>query len=112
MPRPAVLRALTPPAPQDECPSPSWPGPAPAQLLGIIAAWLTGEPRLSRTRIWERLVDEHDAEFTCAYLNAYLNRHRARFNGTAAPETGPPPDPQPHPGQQPLPNEKARPGPQ
>lgn len=69
VPRRAVIQALTPPASQ-----PRWPYPALVHVRHHIDAWLTAEPGISSHKIWQRLIDEHDAEFGYGTVSTYVNK--------------------------------------
>ncbi len=83
-----VLQALTPPGSGDADTRPRWPAPVLAPLRPVIDIWLAEEPGLAAYKIWERLLDEHDAEISYLSLNAYVTRCRARLNGKPGPGTG------------------------
>ena len=87
--RRTVLKALTPPSSEEGSPHPPWPAPLLAPLRELIDTWLTDEPGLPGYQIWERLLDEHDAEISYQRINAYLTRRRARLDGTTSPRTTP-----------------------
>jgi hypothetical protein len=83
-----VLQALTPPGSGDRDHRPQWPAPVLAPLRPLIDTWLAEEPGLPAYQIWERLLDEHDAEISYLSVNAYVTRCRARSNGkTSTPTT-------------------------
>jgi hypothetical protein len=78
LPRRTVLAALTPPDWAHGAPFPKWQGPVLAPLRGLIDTWLTEEPALSARKIWERLLDEHNADISHVTVTAYVTRQRAR----------------------------------
>lgn len=55
----------------------------------LISTWLLTNPQLTATQIWQRLLDEHDADI--AYATVVHYRHtmtsRARFNDNGRPKT-------------------------
>jgi hypothetical protein len=72
VPRNAVIQALTPPDSRQA----RQPYPALAHARDHIDAWLTGEPGMSSYMIWQRLIDEHDAEVSYATVNTYITSRR------------------------------------
>jgi hypothetical protein len=88
VPHRTVLQALTPPGTSPGGPHPPWPAPVLAPLRPLIDAWLAEEPGLSACKIWERLLDEHDAELSYLPVSAYVRRRRARSDGKPAPPHG------------------------
>ena len=78
LPRRTVLAALTPPDWAHGAPFPKWQAPVLAPLRGLIDTWLTEEPALSARKIWERLLDEHNADISHVTVNTYVSRQRAR----------------------------------
>jgi hypothetical protein len=81
VPRRTVLQALTPPGAPPGTPHPPWPAPPLAPLRPLIDTWLAEKPSMPAHQIWERLLDEHDAEISYLSVNAYVTRHRAKLNG-------------------------------
>lgn len=75
-----VLQALTPPGSGEDAWT-QYPAPLLAPLRPPIDAWLAEEPGIPAHKIWERLLDEHDAEIGYLSVNAYVTRHRARLIG-------------------------------
>lgn len=70
------------------------PAPARRARVGIsarplISTWLLSNPQLTATQIWERLLDEHDADISYTTVLHYRRTmtSRARFNGSARPKT-------------------------
>jgi hypothetical protein len=108
--RRTVLQALTPPSSAEGNPHPPWPGPVLDPLRELIDTWLTEEPGLSGYKIWERLLDEHDAEISYERISTYLNRQRARLSDKTHPEPASPAVSQMHPRRRALPVKKARAG--
>lgn len=90
--RRAVLQALTPPGSGQDAPHPPWPAPVLAPLRPLIDAWLAQEPGIPAYKVWERLLDEHNAEISYITVNSYVTRHRAKLDGKNRP-----PAPQPTP---------------
>lgn len=87
--RRTVLQALTPPSSEEGSPHPPWPAPLLAPRRELIDTWLTDEPGLPGYQIWERLLDEHDAEISYQRINAYVTHRRARLDGKTSPRTTP-----------------------
>lgn len=63
---------------QQSGPHPKWPGPVLAPVRAIIDNWLTAEPGLTALAVWERLLDEHEAEIGYATVARYLARTRQK----------------------------------
>ena len=55
----------------------------------LISTWLLTNPQLTAMQIWERLLDEHDADISYATVLHYRRTmtSRARFNDNARPKT-------------------------
>lgn len=55
----------------------------------LISIWLLANPQLTAMQIWERLLDEHDADVSYATVLHYRRTmtSRARFNDNARPKT-------------------------
>ena len=84
-----VLQALTPPGSGDGNPRPPWPAPVLAPLRPLIDTWLAREPALPAYKIWERLLDGHDAEISYLSVNSHVTRRRARLDGRIKPSGRP-----------------------
>ena len=54
------------------------------RLHDPITAMLTSEPHLTIRQIWERLLDDHDAEISYARVRGYVIRLRSGIQGPVA----------------------------
>jgi hypothetical protein len=86
-----VLQALTPPGSRQGAPNPRWRMPVLAPVRPLIDTWLAEEPGLPAQKIWERLLDEHDAEISYLTVKTYVTRRRAKPDDTTRPWAGPDP---------------------
>lgn len=75
-PAPALKRTLNSLGRSRHKPPPRLPGTATVFLRGTIDTWTAAEPEISALKVWERLLDDHDADIAYPTVAAYLRRHR------------------------------------
>ncbi len=72
--RRTVRQALTTPDPPPRKRLPARGAPVLGPVRNLIDAMLTVEPQLAHWRIWERLLDEHDADVSYSTVRDYIVR--------------------------------------
>lgn len=84
-----VLQALTPPGSGDGNSQPQPPAPMLVPFHSLIDTWLAEDPGTAAQKIWERLLDEHDADVSYQGVLGYVRRCRARLTGKIRPGSRP-----------------------
>src|SRR6266702_1593019 len=74
--RRTVRQALTTPDPPPRKPLPPRHAPALEPVRDLIDAMLAAKPDLAPWRIWERLLDEHDADISYSTVRGHIVRRR------------------------------------
>ena len=85
----AGVRITRPQTDRQHRPAPARRARAGISARPLISTWLLTNPQLTATQIWERLLDEHDADISYTTVLHYRRTmtSRARFNDNARPET-------------------------
>jgi len=86
--RRTVRQALTAPDPPPRKRPPARHAPALGPVRHLIDTMLTAEPELTPWRIWERLLDEHDAVVSYSTVRDYIVRSRQRLPRNGADPAG------------------------